>query len=175
MLKNVKKLRFVGGKFKEPVNMSLLYDVGYNKDDERKKEKNFIKSTVVYGRNGSGKSTIAKAIRKIKLDEVPMITEAEMKDTNDNAVLLGDEDKKKIFVFDEEYIDNNIKLQETGLNTIIMLGEQVDLNEKISKVEEELDIINKEYSNRGKEIEEVKNELNSCKSEMKKNTSGRLG
>ncbi|MGY5391115.1 hypothetical protein [Ligilactobacillus salivarius] len=39
MLKNVKKLRFVGGKFKEPVNMSLLYDVGYNKDDERKKEK----------------------------------------------------------------------------------------------------------------------------------------
>lgn len=168
MLKNVKKLSFVGGKFKEPVNMGLLCDAGYNKDGKGKKEKNFIKSTVVYGRNGSGKSTIAKAIRKIKLDEVPMITEAEMKDANDNIVLLGDEDKKRIFVFDEEYIDNNIKLQETGLNTIIMLGEQVDLNEKISKVEEDLDIVNKEYNNRRKEIEEVKDELDSCKNEMKK-------
>ena len=157
MLKNVEKISFVGGKFKEPVNMELLCNNG-----------GLAKSALVYGRNGSGKSTIAKAIRKIKSDQVSMIAEAEMKDGNDNIVLLGDDDKRKIFVFDEEYIDNNIKLQETGLKTIIMLGEQVDLNEKISKVEEELDIINKEYSNRGKEIEEVKNELNSCKSEMKK-------
>lgn len=157
MLKNVEKISFVGGKFKEPVNMELLCNNG-----------GLAKSALVYGRNGSGKSTIAKAIRKIKSDEVSMIAEAEMKDENDNIVLLGDDDKRKIFVFDEEYIDNNIKLQETGLKTIIMLGEQVDLNEKISKVEEELNIVNKEYNDKEKEIEKIKIEKDSRESELKK-------
>ncbi|MBE5066931.1 AAA family ATPase [Ligilactobacillus salivarius] len=157
MLKDVEKISFVGGKFKEPVNMELLCNNG-----------GLAKSALVYGRNGSGKSTIAKAIRKIKSDEVSMIVEAEMKDGNDNIVLLGDDDKRRIFVFDEEYIDNNIKLQETGLKTIIMLGEQVDLNEKISKVEEELNIVNKEYNDKEKEIEKIKIEKDSRESELKK-------
>ena len=65
MLKNVEKISFVGGKFKEPVNMELLCNNG-----------GLAKSALVYGRNGSGKSTIAKAIRKIKSDEVSMIAEA---------------------------------------------------------------------------------------------------
>lgn len=157
MLKNVEKISFVGGKFKEPVNMGLLCNNG-----------KLAKSALVYGRNGSGKSTIAKAIRKIKSDEVPMIIEAEMKDKNDNIVLLEDDDKRKICVFDEEYIDNNIKLQETGLKTIIMLGEQVDLNEKINEVEKELDIVNKEYDDKEKEIEKIKIEKDSRESELKK-------
>lgn len=39
----------------------------------------------------------------------------------------------KIFVFNEEYINNNVKLKEEGLDTIVLLGAQVGLEEKITQ------------------------------------------
>ena len=38
---------------------------------------------------------------------------------------------------DEEYVDKNVKLHEEHLDTIVILGEQVDLTEKIEKAEGE--------------------------------------
>lgn len=52
-------------------------------------------------------------------------------DSNNSPFELTPEDKSHIFVFDEEYVDKNIKIQESGLNTIVMLGHQVELAEQI--------------------------------------------
>lgn len=52
---------------------------------------------------------------------------------------LTDDDKKHIFVFNEDYIDKNIKLQEDHLNTIVLLGEAADLTDKITEAEKALE------------------------------------
>ncbi len=42
--------------------------------------------------------------------------------------MLTEEEKSRIFVFDEDYVDKNIKLLDSGLDTIIMLGQQAAVN-----------------------------------------------
>ena len=51
---------------------------------------------------------------------------------------MSNEDKQNIFVFDEKYIEDNIRLKKDGLNTIVMLGEQVDLDKQIQLLEADL-------------------------------------
>lgn len=79
---------------------------------------------IVYGRNGSGKSSMAKAIfdfargaddPKFALSFVPELCE---------------EAKDHIFVYSEDFVLNNVKLQKEGLEEIVMIGEQVDLSNK---------------------------------------------
>lgn len=86
---------------------------------------------IVYGRNGSGKSSMAKAIfdfahgaddPKFALSFVPELCE---------------EAKDHIFVYSEDFVLNNVKLQKEGLEEIVMIGEQVDLSNK----EDELNAI----------------------------------
>ena len=57
---------------------------------------------------------------------------------------LAEEDKKHIFVYDEKYIEKNIKVEQDGLNQIVMLGEQVELDQQIKKCEERIEKILKE-------------------------------
>lgn len=82
---------------------------------------------IVYGKNGSGKSSISRAIQAGETaDNDTCEYCARYNDT------LNDDIKKRIFVFNENFIDECIKIQEDGLNTIVMLGEQVK-NDKIIK------------------------------------------
>ena len=53
--------------------------------------------------------------------------------------------KKHCYIFDEDYIYNNIKLQEDHLETIIMLGDAADLTDKIESAKKELEKVNGEY------------------------------
>ena len=48
---------------------------------------------------------------------------------------MTESEKKKIFIFDEDYVDKNVKLQEDHLDTIVMLGKQADLTEQIAKAD----------------------------------------
>ena len=98
----------------------------------------------IVGENGSGKSTIAKAVKKIISGGNLHITQAEMKDIHGNAIILTDDEKARVFVFDEEFVDENVKLQEDGLNTIVMLGQQADLANQISQAQTELNIAKQE-------------------------------
>ena len=91
----------------------------------------------MYGRNGSGKSTIARGFRQIAGEVLPTISRATVFDKDHNPINLSKDERKDIFVFDEEYVDKNVKLQEDHLETIVMLGEQVDLSEKIKVAKEE--------------------------------------
>ena len=91
----------------------------------------------MYGRNGSGKSTIARGFRQIAGEVLPTISRATIFDKDHNPIILSKDERKDIFVFDEEYVDKNVKLQEDHLETIVMLGEQVDLSKKIKVAKEE--------------------------------------
>lgn len=140
MLKNITGIKLAGGGFRNPVELRLFDPVDGNKVK-------LPKGTILYGRNGSGKSTIAKAIKKLVKGGYPHITQATVLDKDGNTITLTDDEKARIFVFDEEFVDSNVKLQEAGLNTIVMLGQHVDLANQIQKAESELNIAKQEYDN----------------------------
>ena len=84
---------------------------------------------IVYGKNGSGKSTISDGFSQIASGAFSEELSASLIDRSDNAIALAAE--SKIFVFNEKYIDENVKIDADGLGTIILLGGQVDLQADI--------------------------------------------
>ena len=84
---------------------------------------------IVYGKNGSGKSTISDGFSQIASGVFSEELSASLIDRSDNAIALAA--KSKIFVFNEKYIDENVKIDADGLGTIILLGGQVDLQADI--------------------------------------------
>lgn len=84
---------------------------------------------IVYGKNGSGKSTISDGFSQIASGDFSEELSALLIDRSDKAIALAAE--SKIFVFNEKYIDKNVKIDSDGLGTIILLGGQVDLQADI--------------------------------------------
>ena len=113
----LKKIRFKGGFFTEETELELFMH------EDR--------ISLLYGKNGSGKSTISKAVRKAKGDVVDDIVQ---------VALFGQEnvafsDTQCIYVFNEDYVSSRVKIRDDGLNTIILLGELGDLEDKILDLE----------------------------------------
>ena len=57
----------------------------------------------------------AKAVKSAKGEVQEAIIQADFLDSNNSPFELTPEDKSHIFVFDEEYVDKNIKIQESCL------------------------------------------------------------
>lgn len=98
MMKEISSIEICGANFKKTTCLNLFDPTDGNKIKTSK-------GALLYGRNGSGESTIARRFRQIAGEMLPTISRA------------------TIFVFDEEYVDKNVKLQEDHLDTIVMLGE----------------------------------------------------
>ena len=92
---------------------------------------------LIYGKNGSGKSTISKAISKANGTDIPEIPSAVFIDVNGDEISIPENDESRIFVFNEDYIQNKVRLKKDGLSTIVMFGEQGDLEDKIERAEME--------------------------------------
>lgn len=127
MIKSISGIKIKGANFTKDTVLNLLDSA----DDK------VVKASLVYGRNGSGKSTIARAFKKIQGNSSGAVSVAEVIDNKENIITLSDEDKKKVYVFDEDYVNENVRIREDGLGTIVMLGEQVDLTDKIELAEKE--------------------------------------
>lgn len=113
-----------------------------------------VKTALVFGRNGSGKSTIARAFRKTRGEEIKTIVTADMIDKDSNIVALTEAERQAIFVFDEDFIDKNIRIQEDGLGTIVMLGEQVEITKRIDEVKIRYDKCKTEIEKKQKVLNE---------------------
>jgi wobble nucleotide-excising tRNase len=111
------------------------------------------KVSLIYGINGSGKSCISNAFREYSdleiNNEVKQYSTNKLFDIDDNLVTLSDIDKVKIKVYDEVYIDKNIKIDQNALGAIVMLGEQAEFSDQIlhnqeslSEVSEQIDALN---------------------------------
>ena len=95
-----------------------------------------IRISLVYGKNGSGKSTISDAftfLKNTETEDFSCLSEI----TFDNCPLLED-DKQSIHVFNEKFIDSNIKIKEDGIDSIVMFGKQVDIDNQINETEKRL-------------------------------------
>lgn len=100
--------------------------------------------SIIYGRNGSGKTSIAKAIRQLvgkESKQQDVDAAAPFSITSDATI---PEDKKpSVYVFDEDFVQENVKTKGNGLETIVMMGEQVDLDAQITAKNEEISNNNK--------------------------------
>lgn len=132
MLKDIASIEISGANFSAPTFLNLFEPTEGNKIK-------IVKGSLLYGRNGSGKSTIARGFRKVAGEDLPAIGCISVLNKDGQPISLTENEKKHIFVFDEDYVDKNVKLQEDHLDTIIMLGEQVDLAAQIKLAESERD------------------------------------
>lgn len=105
---------------------------------------------LVYGRNGSGKTTIASAFRQVD----PMLRDERLSVT----IVMDDGSSKlvpqecgglcnAIHVFDEKYVDEKIKLKsdETGLGTIVLFAEDHKYAQEMESLDQERENVNAEY------------------------------
>lgn len=89
--------------------------------------------SIIYGRNGSGKTSIAKAIRQlVGKDSKPQEGEVTIPYIVTSDAVIPEEKKPSVFIFDEEFVQENVRTKGNGLETIVMMGEQVDLDTQIT-------------------------------------------
>lgn len=99
--------------------------------------------SIVYGKNGSGKSTLSEGIACIPNNGFSDGVVATL--FNNEGSFIDSTDNAPLFVFNEKYIDENVKINDDGLGTIILFGNQVDLQSDIDKVAVTVEFLTKEY------------------------------
>ena len=98
--------------------------------------------SIIYGSNGSGKTTIAKALSSLSSaleDNSIQTVEKEPNDKIDVHFLNSEgkvfENEKELFaniaVFSEDFIKRNILLRDNNLENIVFIGSQVPIQHKI--------------------------------------------
>lgn len=92
--------------------------------------------SIVFGRNGAGKSTICKSINNIIEGKGDIGYCVEI--TNENGAQYSKDMLNNIRVFSEFFIDENIRFKKKGLETIVLIGEDVQIDSEITEVENEM-------------------------------------
>lgn len=124
MLNNLKSIRIKGGYFDSDTTLDLFL-------------KSNTRLSFIFGRNGSGKTSISNALSCIRDNDLLYYENLELIDYSSNRINITEEERKKIYVFNENFIDSNIKFaDENGMNTIVMFGEQIELEEELKKNED---------------------------------------
>lgn len=133
----IKKIKFQGGFFTDETELELF--------------KNEDRISILYGKNGSGKSTISNAVRKAKGDRVEDIVNATVYDQNGSEFI----DTKCVHVFNEDYVNSRVKIRDDGLNTIVLFGELGELEDKILDLQLKIEA----ESNRNTELKTLSEEF----------------
>ena len=90
---------------------------------------------IIYGKNGSGKSSLAKAFYEYINDGVDRSFELNL------GKELTEEEKNRIKVFDEDYVNRNVLVEGDELESIVMLGDQIYTAEKVKNLTQQSDIV----------------------------------
>ncbi len=125
MIKKVNKIRNLGLVFKDynrPARLSY-----------------FKKANLIYGWNGCGKTTLTRLYDGIGGNPLPGL-EYEVEDEAGNKYTQADAYPEKIRIFNQDYIEKNVKILDSRANSIsILLGEEnKELIEQIEKYQKEL-------------------------------------
>ena len=119
-------LRIKGGIFETETDLPLF-----------EKGKQIPKVSLLYGKNGTGKSTISRSFRKLVGVEENQIDTVEIIDAQNVIIPITEELKEAIYVFNEDFIEDNIRIDNDGLNTIVVMGAVKDIDDQIKKLEPE--------------------------------------
>lgn len=148
MKKDISRIR-IKSKFFDPSVVLCLFEKDTNTND-------IAQISLIYGQNGTGKTTISKAISNIKTQDNTEI-EAELFDYSNNPVNLTENEKKEIFVYNDDFMENKVRFRhEDKMGVIVMLGEQVDIDNEILDKKDEVKKISVEIAKL--KIEEYENE-----------------
>ena len=110
----------------------------------------------IYGKNGCGKTTISKAIKGDSSEKLNI----KFMDFKNNEIIC--DTKEKIYVYNEDFIDTNVRTSENGIKTVIMLGEQKELDDKIIKLKEKKEKLKDKETKLKSEIEKYQNSNNNA-------------
>ena len=137
MFSNFCGIKIQGKCFQSEVNLNFF-------------EKEHHRLCLIYGKNGSGKSTISQAFDAIKHNNQSLIA-SQIIDKSGAAVDLTNEDQKNnIFVFNEEYVNSKVKIKDNGLDAIVLLGDVANIDKKLQKAKR----INKKLEERKSQYQE---------------------
>ena len=132
MIERVKGIRITGRCFQ--TDSTLLF---FQKPNDR--------ISIVYGKNGSGKSTISEGIASISSGAISSAaSDLSVSFIDANLEEIPVESGTRVFVFNEKYIDENVKIDDDGLGTIVLFGDQVDLQAEIDRQEAKIKSISDE-------------------------------
>ena len=149
MFEKLKYLNIVGGIFATEHKLELFSNP----------KKAF--QCVILGGNGSGKTTISRAFEKIKTDLQDLgITRAELIEEDNSTKIDYPETQQRIFVFNEDFVRNNVHINNTGLETIIMFGQQGEIQDEIDTKRQQLDTLNLKIEDLSRKLEELNNPSN---------------
>ena len=150
MLRDLSSIEIQGANFLVPTKINIF-------DDSQAK---LSKITILYGRNGSGKSTIARAFKKVSGKEAVTVASANLLDKKENNITLTESEQVSVFVFDEDFVTENVRIEGDALGSIVMLGEQVDLTEKINATQKELVVAEGDVISAHSNLSKYKNPTN---------------
>lgn len=143
-------------------NQTTTLDLFCCESTNNEKKPKIVRGALLYGKNGSGKSTIGKAFSKIAGDNDTDILDADLLDESGKKLNI----LSNIHVFNERFIYKNVSIQTEQLKTIVMFGEAVELEDRLKNVERELNDAKKEVEDCEKKYTEKKKEVDSLKSKI---------
>lgn len=149
MLNEISEIKLQGANFQNETSFPFF-----------ETESGLLKSTIIYGRNGTGKSTISRAFNKLSGKQEESIISAEVFDKQKRNVILSDNERQRIFVFNEDFVDRNVKTRKNGLDTIVILGQQVELDNQIEEKRLKLRTIEKKIKKQQQKSKQYKDNKN---------------
>ena len=131
----IRGLHVQSGLFSSGADFALFCPLGKNSIPHR--------ASIVFGRNGSGKTTISQQIHRIAEGDD---NEGFFWGDGGSPVPLTSQDRQAIRVFNEKYIQETVSFREEGLETIVMLGDTVQAQKRIDEIDEELIAIDEKFT-----------------------------
>lgn len=117
--------------------------------------KNNNRISIVYGKNGSGKTTLSDGLLSFSNESVIPDICASFIDIDQNDIPNSEE--FNVYVFNEKYVDSNIKIAEDGLGTIVLFGGQVSTQEEIDLQENLVKKLDNEYTALNDKLQDYNN------------------
>lgn len=104
------------------------------------------RTSLVYGRNGSGKTTFSEAVYFYKGSKTKNNYTISSPLNKDGQLIENNDLKKNIYVFNENFVDNEIgfKTDAVSLNPIVMFGDNKKIDKEIEVAKSELDFLEKQ-------------------------------
>ncbi|MCO4691479.1 hypothetical protein Si002_01462 [Streptococcus infantarius subsp. infantarius] len=125
MIEDIASIKIKGGIFETETDLPIF-------EKEKTQKPNF---SLIYGKNGSGKSTISRGFRKITGDEELQIESMELLDADGSTIEVCEEEKNNTYVFNEEFIEDNIKIEDDELSAIVVMGAVKDVDDNIKQIQ----------------------------------------
>lgn len=132
-----------------------------------RKNKIHHRVSILYGRNGSGKTTISQQISRIAAGDS---CNNYFWDEARSPISLTSEEKQAIRVFNEDYVREKVLFQEEGLDTIVMLGTKAQAQKRIDEIDAELIEVGEkfvEWNSKKEQAESGSNSIESLLAEAK--------